>query len=359
MPHSIYLLTRNRGDVLEQRRVMSRSKKRNPTRQQRKQERALREREHLVTQLREEISEQLSTKHSVEKSAKNDSAAKAQPKQQKVEHEDVSFAEVGKDMGTIAEVLIPVVITILLAAVALPWVAHPYISLWASFVAVLLLDYLVYVFQQKRSRRDAHRHKLIKGTCVVIALLSLLGASFVQYRMWKQPEETARKGRPQYGQLTPEQWAKLQEALKASPPPHEKIVLGCGLNEEACVFAGEFLNLFRRAGWEVENNSVRRFVADHPVAGIVVSMHGVGKHDPSNPDSGLWAIVSQSRIDLGNAFSSIGLTPHFEADPKRPEGTILVFFGVAPSEEEQEKRREEYQRDLQLIKSSGGNISKP
>lgn len=141
------------------------------------------------------------------------------------------------------------------------------------------------------------------------------------------------------------------EVLKGAPPPHEKITLGCSAySEESCVFAGQFLNLFKRAGWPLQVDGVERVNLTRPIAGVVLFTHGEGKYDPSAPDSGLWTKITPDRDALEEAFSNLDLDPESSADGTIPEGEVRIFFGIEPSEEETEARRALRQKRLESIR---------
>lgn len=131
-----------------------------------------------------------------------------------------------------------------------------------------------------------------------------------------------------HSKLTAEQQTQFVSLLKEQQQSREEIRLGCAAgSEEACVLAGQFLNLFLEAGWVVRGNQVERVVLSKPLAGVALFKHGEGKLDPSNPKSGLWVKQTTSLITLKHSFTKIGMETETQADAQMPKGVIGVFFG--------------------------------
>lgn len=136
---------------------------------------------------------------------------------------------------------------------------------------------------------------------------------------------------PYYRMLSRKEIASFNAALDKAPQGTAQIRIGCPpANEEVCVTAEQFLPLFQRAGWKVEGNSLQRISVLKPVAGVTIFQHGIGTADPSNPDQGLWAVRSQSLVQVTNAFTSLGMVPGTAADVAMPEGVLAIYFGPEP-----------------------------
>jgi hypothetical protein len=138
-------------------------------------------------------------------------------------------------------------------------------------------------------------------------------------------EKGSRQGR---GRLTAEQQAQFVSLLKVQQQPREEIGLGCAaFSEEACVLAGQLLNVFREAGWVIQGNQVERVTLPKPLSGVALFKHGEGKLDPSNPKSGLWVEQTASLVTLRESFAKIGIEADTQADAQMPKGIIGVFIG--------------------------------
>ncbi len=127
--------------------------------------------------------------------------------------------------------------------------------------------------------------------------------------------------------LTPEQKVKFVEVLQAAPKPREGVQLGCaGADEQACVLAGTFLDLFQKAGWTVRSDGVERVRLSKPKGGVVLMKRGATTTPPP-PGSGVWVLQTPSLLVLERAFKSIGFHTEKAADATMPEGVIGVFIG--------------------------------
>lgn len=121
---------------------------------------------------------------------------------------------------------------------------------------------------------------------------------------------------------------KFEAPLSQQKENKEEIQLTCPQDDESvCVYAGQFVNYFREAGWKVHDSKVQRITMSTPVAGIVLFQHGVGKLNPDDWRSGLWTAISLSFVNVRQAFVNIGIQPEAGANPDLPEGLITVYFG--------------------------------
>jgi hypothetical protein len=124
----------------------------------------------------------------------------------------------------------------------------------------------------------------------------------------------------------------FERPLKEQKAPREKIQVACPQDDErACVYAAQFVDYFREAGWTVQGNLVERVMLARPLAGVILFKHGSGRLDPSNWRSGLWAALSPSLVSVYHAFVNIGIEPGSGPNPELPEGTITVYFGSEKS----------------------------
>ncbi len=136
---------------------------------------------------------------------------------------------------------------------------------------------------------------------------------------------------PYYHNLSRDEIMRFNNTLGKPPAGGERVRLGCPpSSEDICVFAGQFLPLFQRAGWTVEGNAVDRIIVGKPTSGVTLFLHGEGNYDPSNPDQGLWTALTKGRIQIGTALTSISLPPNDEANPVFPSNVVGIYFGVLP-----------------------------
>jgi uncharacterized RDD family membrane protein YckC len=99
--------------------------------------------------------------------------------------------DAGKDWEAILLVTVPTLITILLAVVALPWPSYPRLSLWTTFAAFSLLDYLLYYLFSQRSFAEAHGRRRLRVVCLsacgALFLLCLAGHLYITARPSQVP----------------------------------------------------------------------------------------------------------------------------------------------------------------------------
>jgi hypothetical protein len=129
----------------------------------------------------------------------------------------------------------------------------------------------------------------------------------------------------------------FEHPLKEQKAPREEIQFACPQDDETvCVYAAQFIDLFREAGWKVSSNQVERVVLAKPQAGIVLYKHGTGQLDPNNWRSGLWVQMSASLRSVYRAFNSVGIEPDSAANPSLPENIITIYFGLEKPNEDEE-----------------------
>lgn len=132
---------------------------------------------------------------------------------------------------------------------------------------------------------------------------------------------------PRNMRLTPKQKVDFVETLKAATEPKEGVRLGCaGADEQACVLAGDLLDLFQKAGWTVRSDGVERVRLSKPKSGVVLLKRGATT-DPPPTGSGVWVLQTPSLLTVERAFKTIGINTEKAADATMPEGVIGVFIG--------------------------------
>jgi hypothetical protein len=126
----------------------------------------------------------------------------------------------------------------------------------------------------------------------------------------------------------------FEKPLAEQKEPREEIEILCAQgNESVCVYAAQFVNFFREAGWEVRGNYVQPVILSNPNAGIVLFKHGQGTLDPDNWQSGLWSALTASLVDVRRAFINIGIQPESASNPQLHEGVISIYFGLEKEDE--------------------------
>jgi hypothetical protein len=109
------------------------------------------------------------------------------------------------------------------------------------------------------------------------AFVITAGFCFIGARFYYRPPKPLHA-------LTTEEHRRFVEVLKAQPPPHEQVMVGCPTGkEDKCLLVGQFIELFKEAGWEVELDQVMRTRPGKPVPGVALFLHAdnVPEHLPA------------------------------------------------------------------------------
>src|SRR6266404_327548 len=122
------------------------------------------------------------------------------------------------------------------------------------------------------------RLKWVQAPAAVV--LAATFASAIGYRVWPPIRRHT---------LNEKERALFEKPLSEQKEPREEVQLVCTQGDEsACVYAAQFVDIFREAGWKVRDNHVQRVRMNNPTAGIILFKRGVGKLDPDNWRSRLY-----------------------------------------------------------------------
>jgi hypothetical protein len=213
--------------------------------------------------------------------------------------------------------LLGVAITIFLV------VAPPKTRIQTSVWSMILFGALLYpVLHSVRAILEDHLKRL-----QIPAAFILLGAAIfaLGYHIWPPIRRHT---------LSEHERVLFERPLSEQKEPREEIQIICAQGDEpACVYAAQFVNIFREAGWKVRDNHVEPVRMNNPTAGIVLFKRGQGKLDPDNWRSGLWTALTASLVDVREAFVNIGIEPEGAGNPELPEGVISIYFGLEKEDE--------------------------
>jgi hypothetical protein len=167
------------------------------------------------------------------------------------------------------------------------------------------------------------RLKWVQAPAAVV--LAATFASAIGYRVWPPIRRHT---------LNEKERALFEKPLSEQKEPREEIQLTCTQGDESvCVYAAQFVSIFREADWKVRNNHVEPVRMNNPTAGILLFKRGIGKLDPDDWRSGLWSALTASLIDVRQAFVNIGIQPESASNPEMPEGVVSVYFGLEKEDE--------------------------
>ncbi len=131
----------------------------------------------------------------------------------------------------------------------------------------------------------------------------------------------------------------FEKLLKEQTYPRELIQIACAqADENTCVYAAQFIDLFRESGWKIQDNRVARIALARPYAGVTLFKKGTGHLDPDNWRSGLWTTISPSFVNVCQAFENVGIEPEAGSNPDLAEDVITVYFGAEKPNEGERTR---------------------
>lgn len=135
-------------------------------------------------------------------------------------------------------------------------------------------------------------------------------------------------------QLSVEEEATFQAALGTpSKTVKQTIQFACPTDDEkACVFASQFIPLFGKSGWDVEN-AVERVTLQRPQDGVVLVERGGKQQDLQSWNFGGWTALTPDVRQIYEAFTAIGITPDSSAGPLVKDGVIVVWVGEERQDE--------------------------
>jgi len=135
---------------------------------------------------------------------------------------------------------------------------------------------------------------------------------------------------------------RMTSLLKKAPQPHEPIQLGCpDTDDDACLVAGQLVNVFTGAGWDVLGDKVAPVRLGKPAPGITIMRRAEGTGctiEDTDPEDD-WAPEPGSKgrcfretpsvRAIRAAFASVEVRARRRGDVggALPEGVLGVFVG--------------------------------
>jgi hypothetical protein len=128
--------------------------------------------------------------------------------------------------------------------------------------------------------------------------------------------------------------AAFEAPLRAQRSQREEIVFACpAADENACVYATQFPDYFREAGWSVPRNGIERVTLGVAYAGIVIVTHADAKPDFTKPGSGVWVAMTPSLASVYEAFHNVGIEADDISDTDLPGTTLRIYVGAEKHDE--------------------------
>jgi hypothetical protein len=119
-------------------------------------------------------------------------------------------------------------------------------------------------------------------------------------------------------------------------------------DETVCLYAAQFIDLFKEAGWIVDGGVVHRITLGIPHAGVVLGSHVDAPFDPNaKAGTGRWVQTTPSLVSLQQAFANIRIGTLGNAAAEIPKNRVEVYFGPEASPDE---AKENLRRSLAMLK---------
>ena len=138
--------------------------------------------------------------------------------------------------------------------------------------------------------------------------------------------------------LTADERTSFEAALKAQKSGDDAFVqLACPVGDEpTCVYAGQFINLFGEAGWNVQPG-VQRLTLSKAPDGVAVFRKGGNKdYMMKHWDAGAYFPLNEPHIvAIHNAFRQIHIEIDGQSNPDLDENVLMVYVGP-PRDDESE-----------------------
>jgi hypothetical protein len=147
--------------------------------------------------------------------------------------------------------------------------------------------------------------------------------------------------------LTNKEQQDFVDSLELAPDKFAISIDCVASDESVCVYAAQYLDLFKLAGWRSTDGLVHRITLGVPVSGVRLGVHQDIPFDPNqHPGTGHWVKMTPGMISVVQAFANINIGADFEGGSSIPDGVIEVYFGPA---ETLEGARESRRRSLHLL----------
>jgi hypothetical protein len=122
---------------------------------------------------------------------------------------------------------------------------------------------------------------------------------------------------------------EFENALRPQKGPDLEVQIGCPVgDEQACVYAGQFVNLFGESEWKVQP-LVSRLTLSRALDGVTVYRRGGNKEDMMKRwNSGGWFGINEPHLlAVQNAFRVIHIEIDGGANPDLAENVMMIYIG--------------------------------
>jgi hypothetical protein len=161
--------------------------------------------------------------------------------------------------------------------------------------------------------------------------------------------------------LEPSEQDKFKKGLADLEGSSRTVTLSCPTADEVvCIYAAQYIDIFKSAGWTVEGGIVHRFTLGIPYSGIRLFSHSDYKFDPALPAGmGHWLQITPSLASIQQAFLNIDLGTHEGGENELSGETVNVYFGPERSPEEEKISMRQNLAQLDAYKNALKSSIKP
>lgn len=135
--------------------------------------------------------------------------------------------------------------------------------------------------------------------------------------------------------LDDDEKASFEKPLRIQTSNRDEIQLACPAAEEVtCVYAAQFINIFKESGWKLQSYDVQRVNLAIPYEGI--RMFGYVKEYPppdAPPNIGEWSSISPSMVSIYRAFASVGIETETGIRKDEEQNVLTLYFGSERADE--------------------------
>jgi hypothetical protein len=127
----------------------------------------------------------------------------------------------------------------------------------------------------------------------------------------------------------------FEAPLREQAEDRYEIQLACpSADESTCVYAAQFINIFKEAGWKIQDYQVKRVTLGVPYDGVRIFSYVEKYPDPAAPPNiGVWTKISKSLITVYRSFHAIQIEPEQGIRNDLKENVLTVYFGSERADE--------------------------
>jgi hypothetical protein len=137
--------------------------------------------------------------------------------------------------------------------------------------------------------------------------------------------------------LDAEERERFKAPLEQQRDERYEIQIACPSADEAsCIYATQFIDLFREVGWKIQDNQVQRVTLGRAYGGTRLFEY-VEKYPPPDAptNQGVWTLTSSSLVSVYRAFSAVGIEPDEGIRDDVKPNILTIYFGSERSDESQ------------------------